>query len=241
MDIIHANFSVNHEGFVICNVSLEEKDRFLFPIYRKQETKVTFVNRSELIARPFVPSAQFSSFVPCCHSLAAHSFIFLLLPILSVHKILFLLHSSSSQHSVHPRHYRVFTVFCVRRLVILYGRERNGSFTPGTATSALLRSTRIILPEWSSSMPTLLSTFSINFSITVEKLEKSVEIGFRIFFFLRLFLRDTKIVIRKKTKMKTYLIQLFLHGYIIIYAINSNYYHVILYYSFIFLYHHISL
>lgn len=53
---------------VICNLSLEKKDRFLFPIYRKQETKVTFVNRSELIARPFVPSAQFSSFVPFCHS-----------------------------------------------------------------------------------------------------------------------------------------------------------------------------
>lgn len=69
-------FFRNHEGFVICNVLLEEKDRFFSPIYRKQETKVTFVNHSELIARPFVPSAQFSSFVPFCHSRGTSSFFY---------------------------------------------------------------------------------------------------------------------------------------------------------------------
>jgi hypothetical protein len=49
-------------------VLLGERDRFLLRIYRQQETKVTFVNRSELIARPFVPSAQFSPFVLSRHS-----------------------------------------------------------------------------------------------------------------------------------------------------------------------------
>jgi len=49
-------------------VLLGERNRFLLRIYRQQETKVTFVNRSELIARPFVPSAQFSPFVPSRHS-----------------------------------------------------------------------------------------------------------------------------------------------------------------------------
>jgi len=53
----------------ICNLQHLVSGEGSFPLSdQKQKTKVTFVNRSKLIARPFVPSAQFSSFVPFCHS-----------------------------------------------------------------------------------------------------------------------------------------------------------------------------
>lgn len=57
---------------------------------------------------------------------------------------------------VHPRHYRVFTVFCLYRLVILCGRERNGSFAPSTLrerdVGTFANSCARFCPEWSTNM-----------------------------------------------------------------------------------------
>lgn len=138
----------------VCNLqrlSLEEKDRFLFHIYRKQETKVTFVNRRELIARPFVPSAQFSSFMSFCHSRGT-----------SFRPPSFT-NSLCAQNPFSPSLEFSLTLgppqtlpclYCFLRPQARYSlwSRKKRRFYYENATSALLRCTRTILPEWSNSM-----------------------------------------------------------------------------------------
>lgn len=137
---------------VICNLSLEKKDRFLFPIYRKQETKVTFVNRSELIARPFVPSVQFSSFVPFCHSRGTSfvpSFFHQFSPCAGC--LLSLVQDFASSRSP-PQ--TLPCLYCFLRPQARYSlrSRKKRQFFSGNAMSTLLRFTRTILPVWSSNI-----------------------------------------------------------------------------------------
>lgn len=115
-----------HQGSVFRNVSLEEKNRSSFLSIESKKPKSRSLTAASWLLAPLCPRPSFLPFVPFYHSSDA-SFR-RLSSIHFAHKIL----SSSFARDLSgpPRHYRVFTVFCLRRLVILCGRERNGSFAP---------------------------------------------------------------------------------------------------------------